>query len=113
MELDFTQLIISVVYILFAIIGGLITKNILPWLREKNLENAAIALVRVAYTLFKDNQGVEKFNYVLSNLLKKYGKYFNEAELSLAIQNAYVQFKESMGQEVSPTTPILAKVIKQ
>lgn len=104
MNIDFTQLIIAIIGILFTVLSGLVTKYVIPWLKQKNLEGISLQLVRVAYSIFKDGEGKKKFDHTVSEIEKKYGKWFSATEIANAVQSAYVKFCIEKGVEPSPAT---------
>lgn len=101
MNIDFTQLIIAILGIFFTLFGGLCTKYVVPWLREKGLDNLAIKLVSLAWSIFEDGQGKAKFDYVCKQLADKYGKWFDTDEIAAATQAAYIEFCAKRGIQPS------------
>jgi len=101
MEIDLTQLIIAILGIIFTVISAMITKYIIPWLRDRGLDKLAEKLVALAWSLFEDGQGKEKFEYVLDKLIVKYGKWYDVDTVKAVIQAAYVDFCAKRGVEPS------------
>lgn len=101
--LDFTELVIAALGIMFNIIVTVVTKKVIPFLREKGLDKYAKALVSVAFTMFGSDNGVQKFNYAFDKLSRsEYGKFFDEERLKEAIQAAYVELCTDLGIAPSP-----------
>lgn len=102
MTIDFTQIIIAVIGLVISVISGLVTKYVVPWLKQRNLETFAAQLVRLAFSIFKDGEGKKKFDYVVNQIEEKYGKWFSAEEIVSAVQSAYVDFSLDRGVEPSP-----------
>lgn len=101
MQIDFTELIIAILGIIFSLISAAVAKYVIPWLRERGLDSFSAKLVPLAWSLFEDGQGKEKFDYVYSKLKSKYGKWFDVDEIRAAIQEAYINFCATRGVEPS------------
>ena len=48
----YTEIIVSVIGLIVIILSGLITRQLGPWLKEKNLYQAAIVAVNAAEALY-------------------------------------------------------------
>lgn len=104
--IDLTQIIVAVIGLAFTVLTAFISKKVIPFLQEKGLEKYAKTLVSVAYTLFGENCGAEKFNYVFDKISKsKWAKYFDVERIKEAIQSAYVELCTDMGIIPSPANP--------
>lgn len=101
MKIDFTQVIIAIIGLVFSLITAYIVPVVKKWLQEKRLYNTAAVLVGAAKTYFADGNGEEKYQYCLEQLRSKFGKYFDIDEIGAAIQSAYVDLKASLGEEPS------------
>lgn len=105
--IDFTEIVIAALGIMFNIIAAVITKKVIPLLKERGLDKYAKALVSVAYTMFANGSGVEKFDYAFQCLEKsEYGKYFDEDRIKQAIQSAYVELCTELGVIPSPANAV-------
>lgn len=102
-SLDLTEIVIALFGLFFNVMLGIITSRVVPWIKEKGLDKYAKALVSVAYTMFADGSGADKFNYAFDRLAtSKYGKLFDEDRLKEAIQAAYVELCTELGQIPAP-----------
>lgn len=96
--IDLTDLLKAVIMILFSLVLFTLKNYAIPFIKEKGLEKYAKALVRVAYTLYGEGQGKEKFDYVFERLKNsKFGKYFDADKLKETIQAAYVELCNELG----------------
>ncbi len=69
--MDWTQIIILVIALITTILVSLITKQLVPWLKEKNLHDAAIVAVGAAEALYGRYHGDEKLEYAINSLRDK------------------------------------------
>ena len=60
MVIDWTQIVVAVIATVGAICAGLITKQLVPWLKDKNLYEAAVIAVHSAEAIFGRYHGEEK-----------------------------------------------------
>lgn len=105
-EINLTDLLNAVITALFSLLVFALKKYVVPFIKEKGLEKYAKALVKVAYTLYGEGCGAEKFDYALEQLKKsKWGKYFDTDRLKEAIQAAYVEFCLELGVTPSAAHP--------
>lgn len=89
--------------LVFAFMAHLIKSKVIPYLREKGLYSFTERLVKAVSTMFPENYGKEKFEWVFKKLQNsRYGKYFDEETLKATIQGEYVKFKASIGEKASP-----------
>ena len=88
MTLDWTKIIISALGIFVAICAGLITKYILPWLKEKNLVAAAQVAVNAAEAVIGRYNGTEKLQYAL-DVMKERGYNIESNAVINAIKAAW------------------------
>lgn len=101
--IDLTTIAQWLISLTFAFIAYVLTNKVVPYLKEKGLYNFTERLVKAVSTMFPDNYGAEKFEWVFEQLQNsKYGKYFDEEVLKATIQGEYVKFKASMGEKASP-----------
>ena len=69
--MNYTEIIIGVISLAVVILGSLITKQLVPWLKNKNLYEAAIIAVNAAEAAFGRYHGEEKFLAALESLKEK------------------------------------------
>lgn len=67
----YTEIIVTVISLVVIILGGLITKQLVPWLKEKNLYQAALVAVNAAEALYGRYHGDEKLTAALKSLEAK------------------------------------------
>ena len=108
MNIDYTELILAVLKIALTVLGFIIAKYLIPWLKKKNLDGFAEDGVRLAYSLFKTGEGKKKFDLVLEKAKTKFGKWFSVDEIVAAIQAAYVNFCIERGITPSPANDVIA-----
>ena len=101
--IDFTEIAQWIIRLIFTFLACFITSKVIPYLKEKGLYNFTERLVKAVSTMFPENYGTEKFEWVFEQLKNsKYGKYFDEETLKATIQGEYVKFKASIGEKASP-----------
>ena len=88
MSLDWTRIIISVLGVVVAVCAGLLTRYILPWLKEKNLTAAAEIAVNAAEAVIGRYNGAEKLQYAL-DVMKQKGYNVNSEKVINAIKAAW------------------------
>lgn len=71
MIFNWTEIIVLVIGIVFSILGSLLTKQLIPWLKEKKLYDAAIVAVDAAEALYGRYHGEEKLKAALDSLATK------------------------------------------
>lgn len=88
MTIDLTQIILAII----TLIGGIVARYLVPWIKEKLTNQKAQALngvIRIAVfaaeQLYKSQSGQEKKQYVL-NLLQSNGYDINSALIDAAIE---------------------------
>ena len=101
--IDFTIIAQWLIGLIFAFVAYLLTDKVIPYLKEKGLYSFTERLVKAVSTMFPENYGKEKFEWVFEQLQNsRYGKYFDEETLKATIQGEYVKFKASIGEKASP-----------
>jgi len=60
MTLDWTTIIVLAIGLIFTILTGLTVKQIIPWLKERKLYDAAMVAVNAAEALYGRYHGEEK-----------------------------------------------------
>lgn len=101
--IDFTSIAQWLIGLVFAFVAFVITDKVIPYLKEKGLYSFTERLVKAVSTMFPEDYGKEKFEWVFEQLQNsRYGKYFDEETLKATIQGEYVKFKASIGERASP-----------
>lgn len=72
--MDYTQIAILVVSLVFSILGVIALRHVIPWLKANNLYEAAMVAVTAAEALYGRYHGEDKLRYAL-NVMQ--GKGFN------------------------------------
>lgn len=93
--MDWTQIIILVIALITTVLVGLITKQLVPWLKERNLHDAAVVAVDAAEALYGRYHGDEKLEYAL-NILKEKGYNINTNIVLDALKAAWKQLDIAM-----------------
>ncbi len=71
MDLNWTQIFILVIGLVFTVLTGLITKQVIPWLKERKLYDAAMIAVHAAEALYGRYHGEDKLAAALKSLTDK------------------------------------------
>lgn len=93
--MDYTQIIIGIIGVLTTIFLGLITKQLVPWLKEKHLFDAAVVAVNAAEALYGRYKGAVKLTSALESLKSK-GFDIDSAAVKQAIGAAWKQLDQAM-----------------
>ena len=93
--MNYTQIIISVIGLIVIILSGLITKHLVPWLKDKNLYNAALVAVNAAEALYGRYHGEEKLEAAL-NFLKEKGYDIESNLVKEALGAAWKELDRAM-----------------
>lgn len=93
--MDWTQIIVLVIALITTVLVGLITKQLVPWLKERNLHDAAIVAVDAAEALYGRYHGEEKLEYAL-NILKEQGYKVDTQIVLNALKSAWKQLDIAM-----------------
>ena len=106
MAIDLTQIILAII----TLIGGLVARYLIPWIKGKLTVQQNETLVRVikvavfaAEQIYKSNQGQEKKQYVL-DLLEKNGFDIHTGLIDAAIEAQVKELKIEMGNNTSEHT---------
>lgn len=91
----YTEIIVSVIGLIVIILSGLITKQLVPWLKEKNLYQAAIVAVNAAEALYGRYHGDEKLTAALKSLEAK-GYDINSDRVKEALGAAWKELDRAM-----------------
>jgi len=67
----YTEIVVSAIGLIVVILSCLITRQLVPWLKEKNLYQAAVVAVNAAEALYGRYHGDEKLNAALESLKAK------------------------------------------
>lgn len=93
--MDYTQIIIGVIGVLTTIFLGLITKQLVPWLKSRNLLDAAQVAVNAAEAIYGRYHGSEKLTHALDSLKEK-GFNVSSTAVRQAVESAWKQLDEAM-----------------
>ena len=93
--MNYTQIIIGIIGVLTTIFLGLITKQLVPWLKEKHLFDAAVVAVNAAEALYGRYKGAAKLTSALQSLKSK-GFDIDSAAVKQAIGAAWKQLDQAM-----------------
>ena len=93
--MDYTQIIIGILSLIVTICVGLITKQLVPWLKEKNLYEAAVIAVNAAEALYGRYKGPEKLEAALEDLKQK-GFDINSKIVLNAVEAAWKELDRAM-----------------
>ena len=66
--MDYTHIITTVISLVVLVLSGIISKYLIPWLKTKNLYEAAVVAVNAAEALYGRYHGEEKFLAALESL---------------------------------------------
>lgn len=93
--MDWTQILILVIALITTVLVGLVTKQLVPWLKERNLHDAAIVAVGAAEALYGRYHGDEKLSYAL-DILKEKGYNIDTSMVLNALKAAWKQLDIAM-----------------
>lgn len=93
--MNYTQIIIGILGVIVTVCIGLITTQLVPWLKEKNLYEAAIVAVNAAEALYGRYHGAEKLEAALETL-KEQGFDINSKVVKDAIEAAWKELDRAM-----------------
>jgi hypothetical protein len=93
--MDYTQIIIYVIGIIVTIMLGLVSKHLIPWLKEKNLYESAVIAVNAAEALYGRYKGEEKLAAALESLKEK-GYNIDSVAVKDAVRAAWKQLDRAM-----------------
>lgn len=93
--MNYTQLIIGILGVIVTICISLITKYAVPWLKEKNLFEAAVIAVNAAEAIYGRYHGEEKLVAALEALKEK-GYNIDSNAVKNAVQAAWKQLDGAM-----------------
>lgn len=91
----YTQIIVTVISLLVIILGSLISKQLVPWLKDKRLYDAAIVAVNAAEALYGRYHGKDKLNAALESL-KARGYDIDSKQVLDALQAAWKELDRAM-----------------
>lgn len=91
----YTEIIVTVISLVVIILGSLITKQLIPWLKEKNLYQAALVAVNAAEALYGRYHGDEKLTAALKSLEAK-GYDINSDRVKEALGAAWKELDRAM-----------------
>lgn len=93
--MDYTQIILGIIGVLTTIFLGLITKQLVPWLKSRHLLEAAQIAVHAAEAVYGRYHGSEKLGHALDSLKEK-GFDINSNAVREAVEAAWKQLDEAM-----------------
>ena len=93
--MNWTEIIISVIGLFVIIATGLITKQLVPWLKSKNLYDAALVAVNAAEALYGRYHGEEKLAAAIESL-KAHGYDINSNRVKEALNAAWKELDRAM-----------------
>lgn len=91
----YTEIVISAIGLIVVILSCLITRQLVPWLKEKNLYQAAVVAVNAAEALYGRYHGDEKLNAALESLKAK-GFDINSERVKEALGAAWKELDRAM-----------------
>ena len=104
--MNYTEIIITIISLIVVILSGLITRYLVPWLKDKNLYQAALVAVNAAEALYGRYHGDEKLTAALDSLKLK-GYDINSQRVKEAINAAWKELDRAMyesGEKELPYT---------
>lgn len=102
--MDLTQIIVAIIGLVGTIITSLIAYQLVPWLKSKNLYEAAVIAVNSAEALYGRYNGDKKLEAALEILKGKGYKIENEDVIN-AVKAAWKQLDIAMyndGEKIAP-----------
>lgn len=93
--MDLTQIIVSALGLIGTIIATLIAYQLVPWLKSKNLYDAAVIAVNAAEALYGRYHGEEKLRAAL-NMLQEKGYKIDDTNVINAVKAAWKQLDGAM-----------------
>lgn len=91
----YTEIVVSAIGLIVVILSCLITRQLVPWLKEKNLYQAAVVAVNAAESLYGRYHGDEKLNAALESLKAK-GFDINSNRVKEALGAAWKELDRAM-----------------
>ena len=91
----YTEIVVSAIGLIVVILSCLITRQLVPWLKEKNLYQAAVVAVNAAEALYGRYHGDEKLNAALESLKAK-GFDINSNRVKEALGAAWKELDRAM-----------------
>ena len=91
----YTEIVVSAIGLIVVILSCLITRQLVPWLKEKNLYQAAVVAVNAAEALYGRYHGDEKLNSALESLKAK-GFDINSDRVKEALGAAWKELDRAM-----------------
>lgn len=93
--MNLTQIIVAALGLFGTIVATLIAYQLVPWLKSKNLYEAAVIAVNAAEALYGRYHGEEKLNAAL-DMLKDKGYKIENAQVINAVKAAWKQLDIAM-----------------
>lgn len=93
--MELTQIIIAAITLLGTVIAAVVAHYVVPWLKNKNLYEAALIAVHAAEALYGRYNGNQKLTAALQ-MLKEKGYKVESTEVVNAVQAAWKQLDIAM-----------------
>ena len=93
--MNLTEIIISAIGLIVVILSGLISSQLVPWLKSKNLYQAALVAVNAAEALYGRYHGEEKLAAALQSLKEK-GYDIDSDRVKEALNAAWKEMDRAM-----------------
>ncbi len=93
--MDLTQIIVSALGLIGTIVAALVAAQLVPWLKSKNLYDAAVVAVNAAEAIYGRYHGNEKLAAALE-MLKEKGYKVDTSEVQNAVKAAWKQLDSAM-----------------
>lgn len=93
--MDYTQVVVGIIGVLITLLLGLISKQLIPWLKDKHLYDAAIVAVNAAEAIYGRYNGAKKLKAALESLKQK-GFNINSTQVAEAVEAAWKQLDQAM-----------------
>ena len=93
--MELTQILVTTLGLLGTLIAALVAYHVVPWLKSKNLYEAAVIAVHAAEALYGRYNGSEKLAAALKMLADK-GYKVDTTEVQNAVQAAWKQLDIAM-----------------
>lgn len=93
--MDWTQITLLLISLVVSVCVSLITRQLVPWLKDKKLYDAAIVAVDAAEALYGRYHGEEKLQYAIE-ILKDKGYNVDTAAVMDALRSAWKNLDSAM-----------------
>lgn len=93
--INLTEIIVLLLGVVVSVCAGMITYQLVPWLKDKKLYEAALVAVEAAESLYGRYQGRDKFKYAL-DALKDKGYNIDSSRVVDAVEAAWKSLDSAM-----------------